>query len=99
LRSRLGSASLSDKSAVFNTERIIALELDNLMATAYATAKTALTRTESRGAHSREDFPKRDDAHWIKHILYFDTNESIDFRPVNVSPKYIKPFEPKERVY
>jgi succinate dehydrogenase / fumarate reductase flavoprotein subunit len=99
LRSRLGSASLSDKSAVFNTERIIALELDNLMATAYATAKSALTRTESRGAHSREDYPKRDDAHWIKHILYFDTNESIDFRPVNVSPKYIEPFEPKERVY
>jgi len=99
LRTRLDSASLSDKSAVFNTERVIALELDNLMATAYATAKTALSRTESRGAHSREDYPKRDDAHWIKHILYFETNESIDFRPVNVSPKYVKPFEPKERVY
>lgn len=99
LRLRLDSACLGDKSHVFNTERIIALELDNLMATAYATAKSALERTESRGAHSREDYPKRDDAHWIKHILYFDENEKIDFRPVNISPKYIEPFEPKERVY
>ncbi len=99
LKSRLEVASLTDKSHVFNTERVIALELDNLMATAYATAKSALTRTESRGAHSREDYPKRDDAHWIKHIVYFEQEEGIDFRPVNTSPKYIEPFQPKERVY
>jgi succinate dehydrogenase / fumarate reductase flavoprotein subunit len=99
LRERLAVASLSDKSQVFNTERVTALELDNLMATAYATAKSALTRTESRGAHSREDYPKRDDAHWIKHTLYFEDDGLIDFRPVNASPKYIEPFEPKERVY
>ncbi len=99
LKERLSMASLVDKSQVFNTERIVALELDNLMATAYATAKSALTRTESRGAHSREDYPKRDDAHWIKHIIYFDKDEMIDYRPVNVSPKYIEPFQPKERVY
>jgi succinate dehydrogenase / fumarate reductase, flavoprotein subunit len=99
LKERLSVASLVDKSKIFNTERIIALELDNLMATAYATAKSALTRTESRGAHSREDYPKRDDAHWIKHIVYFDREETIDYRPVNVSPKYIEAFQPKERVY
>lgn len=99
LRERLAAASLVDKSQVFNTERIVALELDNLMATACATAKSALTRTESRGAHSREDYPKRDDAHWIKHIVYFEQEESIDYRPVNISPKYIEPFQPKERVY
>lgn len=99
LQERLKSAKLNDKSKVFNTERISALELDNLMATAYATAKSALARTESRGAHSREDYPQRDDLNWIKHTLYFEENNSIDFRPVNTSPKYIKAFEPKERVY
>lgn len=99
LRERLAHARLLDKSDVFNTERVTALELDNLMATAYASAKSALIRTESRGAHSREDYPKRDDAKWIKHVLYFMDDDLIDFRPVNMSPKEVKPFEPKERVY
>ena len=99
LRDRLANARLPDKSSVFNTERVTALELDNLMATAFATAQSAIARTESRGAHSREDYPKRDDAHWIKHTLYFQHDDSIDYRPVNTSPKYVEPFEPKERVY
>jgi succinate dehydrogenase / fumarate reductase flavoprotein subunit len=99
LRERLKHAKLDDKSQIFNTERVSALELDNLMATAYATAHSAIVRTESRGAHSREDYPKRDDKHWIKHILYFEEGELIVFRPVNASPKHIAPFEPKERVY
>lgn len=99
LRKRLSNAYLQDKSKVFNTALIDALELDNLMATAYATAQSALTRTESRGAHSREDYPGRDDKNWIKHTLYFGEGDKIDFRPVNTSPKYIAPFEPKERVY
>ncbi|MBA3536793.1 MAG: succinate dehydrogenase flavoprotein subunit [Tatlockia sp.] len=99
LRQRLSNAYLSDKSKVFNTALVEAMELDNLMATACATAYSALARTESRGAHSREDFPKRDDANWIKHTLYFEQGDSIDYRPVNTSPKYVAPFEPKERVY
>ncbi|KTD03002.1 succinate dehydrogenase flavoprotein subunit [Legionella feeleii] len=99
LRKRLANAYLDDKNKIFNTARIEALELDNLMATACATAQSALTRTESRGAHSREDYPERDDKNWIKHTLYFAEGDVIDFRPVNVSPKYIAPFEPKERVY
>lgn len=99
IRERLAHAHLQDKSKIFNTERVNALELDNLMATAYATAFTAISRTESRGAHSREDFPKRDDKNWIKHILYFEADHTIDFRPVNMTPKFIEPFEPKERVY
>ncbi len=99
LRNRLESAFLTDKNKVFNTQLVEVLELDNLMATAYATAKSALARTESRGAHSREDYPDRDDANWIKHTLYFDSGEQIDYRAVNRSPKYVEPFEPKERVY
>ncbi len=99
LRERLKSAHLTDKSKIFNTDRISALELDNLMATAYATAVSALARTESRGAHSREDFPQRDDANWIKHTLYFEEGDAVDYRPVNKSPKHIAAFEPKERVY
>ena len=99
LRERLDNANLVDKSEVFNTERVGALELDNLMVTARATAESAIARTESRGAHSREDYPERDDANWIKHTLYFAQDDAIDFRPVNVLPKYVEPFEPKERVY
>ena len=99
LRENLAHAHLSDKSKVFNTARVEALELDNLMATAYATARSALARTESRGAHSREDYPQRDDENWIKHTLYFMADDSIDFRPVNTQPKFVPPFQPKERVY
>lgn len=95
---RLQHAALPDTSHVFNTARIEALELDNLMAVAHATAVSALTRTESRGAHSREDYPKRDDKNWLKHLLYLP-NGDIDFRAVNMQPRSMDPFEPKERVY
>jgi succinate dehydrogenase flavoprotein subunit len=98
LRERLQNAVLYDKSHVFNTARIEALELDNLMATAYATAMSALNRTESRGAHSREDYPKRDDEKWIKHSLYFG-EDTINYRAVNMKPHEVATFEPKERVY
>lgn len=100
LKERLNHVHLADKSKVFNTSLIEALELDNLMETAYATAKSATIRTESRGAHSREDFPDRDDENWIKHILYYaDKEDAISFRPVNEKPNYVEPFQPKERVY
>jgi succinate dehydrogenase / fumarate reductase flavoprotein subunit len=101
LRERLAHAKVEDTSKVFNTELVSALELDNLMATAYVTALSAIERTESRGAHSREDFPDRDDAHWIKHIIITCSKEGekIDSRPVNASPKHVEPFKPKERVY
>lgn len=102
LRERLASAQLLDKSKIFNTERVTALELDNLMAVAMATAYSAMARTESRGAHSREDYPKRDDDNWLKHTLYIEREHQegfIDYRPVNMTPKYVEPFAPKERVY
>ena len=98
LRERLQYAAITDHSQVFNTARIEALELDNLMAVAYTTAVSALTRKESRGAHSREDYPQRDDASWLKHLLCFQDGQII-FRPVNMKPLTVKPFEPKERVY
>ena len=98
LRERLKFAALKDDSKIFNTARVEALELDNLMEVAYVTAIAALTRKESRGAHSREDYPKRDDANWLKHIIVFPDGR-VSFRPVNMKPLTMKPFEPKERVY
>lgn len=98
LRERLAHAALPDNSHVFNTARIEALELDNQMAVAHATAVSALTRTESRGAHSREDYPERDDKNWLKHTLYLPDG-SITFRPVNMKPLTMDPFQPKARVY
>lgn len=98
INERLKHASLTDFSKVFNTARVEALELDNLMAVAKATALSALTRTESRGAHAREDYPKRDDEHWVKHILYFD-NQNMGFRAVNFKPLTVPPFPLKERKY
>lgn len=99
LRERLQKASLSDHSQVFNTARIEALELDNLMETAMATAVLALNRKESRGAHSREDFPKRDDEKWLKHTLYFLEKDQCTTRTVNMKPLKLKPFQPKVRSY
>jgi succinate dehydrogenase / fumarate reductase, flavoprotein subunit len=99
LRARLQQAALTDRSQVFNTARIEALELDNLMEVAYASAVSALTRQESRGAHSREDYPKRDDKNWLKHLLYFSQGAQVAFRAVNRQPLTVEPMQLKERTY
>lgn len=99
LSQRMQDAHLSDKSKSFNSARMEALELDNLMATALCTAKSALNRTESRGAHSREDFPKRNDEEWMKHTVYHTKEHKISYREVNFKPHKVEPFPPKERVY
>ena len=96
LQKRLKSASIKDQSQCFNTSRIEALELDNLMATALATAYLANERTESRGAHARYDYPTRDDANWLKHSIYF-ADGKIDFRPINRTPHEVEPIELKDR--
>ncbi|MCF6768507.1 succinate dehydrogenase flavoprotein subunit [Thiotrichales bacterium 19S11-10] len=99
IRERIKSAILADHSKIFNTARIEALELDNLMETAMSTAVLAVTRKESRGAHSREDFPERDDENWLKHTLYYVDGDRYSERSVNTTPTKVKPFEPKKRTY
>lgn len=95
---KLKNASINDFSQVFNTARIEALELDNIMAVALATAHSALHRTETRGAHAREDFPKRNDKEWLKHTLYYPDN-TIRYRAVNMTPLTVPAFPPQERAY
>ena len=95
IKERLARAHLSDKSQVFNTARIEALELDNLMSVAMASAVPAANRQESRGAHSRLDFPKRDDKNWLKHSVYFEEGR-VAFRAVNMKPNEVDAISPTE---
>ena len=89
---------------MFNTDLAEALELDNMLAQASVSIQSAIGRTESRGAHAREDFPKRDDQNWLKHSLsWLDESGSVrlDYRPVHLQPlsNEVTTIAPKERVY
>ena len=75
------------------------MELENLMGLALATAHSALHRKESRGAHSRIDYPERDDVKWLRHSLYYQEGERMDYKPVHVKPMSVDSFPPKPRVY
>lgn len=90
---------IKDKSQVFNTARVEALELDNLIEVALATMHAAEARTESRGAHAREDFSERDDENWLKHSLYYRENNRLEYKGVRLKPLSVDSFEPKARVY
>jgi len=99
IRERLKEARLDDKSSEFNTQRIECLELDNLMETAFCSAKAANFRTESRGAHARQDFTERDDENWLCHSVYSPESEEMMKRSVNMAPVHREAFPPKARVY
>lgn len=99
LRERIDNVHLEDKSDIFNTARIEALELQNLYEVAEATAIAAEGRNESRGAHAREDFPDRDDKNWLCHSMYYPKSKTLGKRSVNFTPKIVPTFEPKIRTY
>jgi succinate dehydrogenase / fumarate reductase flavoprotein subunit len=98
------NVQVSDRSMIWNSDLVETLELENLLAQAVVTVNCAVNRTESRGAHAREDFSERDDEHWMKHTLAWlnaSGEVSIDYRPVHdyTFSDEIKPFPPKKRVY
>jgi len=99
IREKLAEVRLTDHSSTFNTNRTEALELENMIDTGLSIAVSALHRKESRGAHSRPDYPKRDDAHWMKHTLYWREGNRLDYKGVRTQPLTVESFPPKERVY
>jgi succinate dehydrogenase / fumarate reductase flavoprotein subunit len=90
---------IQDKSKVFNTARVEALELDNLVEAALATIVSAEARKESRGAQSRSDFVERDDANWLRHSLWYKDGNRLAYKPVHLKPLSVDSFEPKVRTY
>ncbi len=99
IQSRLDDVRLRDTSRVFNTARIEAFELENLVDLAVATVSSALGRRESRGAHSRVDFPERDDQHWLRHSLFYKQGNTLEYKPVRTKPLTVDTFPPTARVY
>ena len=96
---RAARTEIKDKSKVFNTARVEALELDNLIEVARASMVSADARKESRGAHDRADYHQRDDADWLKHTLWFKEGDRLEYKPVHLKPLTAATFEPKVRTY
>jgi succinate dehydrogenase / fumarate reductase flavoprotein subunit len=90
---------IADRSRTFNTARIEALELDNLVESALSVIVSAEARKESRGAQARADFPERDDASWLKHTLWYKEGDRLAYKPVHLKPLTVEAFEPKVRTY
>src|SRR5215471_652231 len=96
---RASRTQIGDKSKVFNTARVEALELDNLVEVARASMVSAEARKESRGAHDRADHHERDDANWLKHTLWYKEGDRLEYKPVHMKPLTAKSIEPKVRTY
>ncbi len=96
LKERYKQVKVQDAGRIFNTEMLNAWELGNMLEIAEVIAKCALNRQESRGGHSREDFPNRDDQNWLKHTLAWKKGDQavIDYKPVTIAK-----YQPKARVY
>ena len=106
LAERVKSIHLADKSKVFNTARIEALEVDNLIESAMATMVSAAARHESRGAHSVDDYPDtpehpngRNDEEWMKHSLWYSEGNRLDYKPVQLRPLSVESVPPKVRTF
>ena len=90
---------VKDKSQIFNTARIEALEVANLVETANATMVSAAARKESRGAHSHDDHQHRDDDNWMKHTLWYSEANRLAYKPVQLKPLTVDSFPPKDRTF
>jgi succinate dehydrogenase / fumarate reductase, flavoprotein subunit len=99
LSERVKHVHLKDKSKVFNTAKIEALELANLIEVARATMISAEARKESRGAHAQSDFEVRDDENWMKHTLWFSVGDRLDYKPVHMTPLTVESVPPKARTF
>jgi succinate dehydrogenase / fumarate reductase flavoprotein subunit len=99
IAARASRTFIADKSKVFNTARVEALELENLVEAALATVVSAEARKESRGAQARADFPERDDKNWLKHTLWYKEGNRLAYKPVHLKPLTVETFEPKVRAY
>jgi succinate dehydrogenase / fumarate reductase flavoprotein subunit len=109
IRERVQNIALKDKSKVFNTARIEALEVENLIESAQATMTSAAARKECRGAHTVNDYERpaddpqyplgRNDAEWMKHTLWHSEGNRLSYKPVNLKPLTVESVPPKVRTF